>query len=372
MGKPKLEFVLGGQVIAINRLSDEMDDQFQKLHSAYLAGSLVDLAEFEKAVGDFLDDPGTDWRSHDSFFENFTVMWQHFLNSGERPRAEQVWTLALRPVLAWEKANPGKRVHKGVPFYFSGMAALTAGDLDRGYALMHQALVEDKTTHGVAQVDTPAYALVVLDWSKADQAFRQWVVMQSQELSRLLESYVSTHGKGLTLEDLSSDFLKQPSCMEAAFLLAYVSARLIKLGQIPSYARDSVFMAQLEHNLLFDLTLVIDASVKRYNPKGKSFIEHMEFLATKAGLQLDIVRLREANGLFNADFDAALRSALGGTFSFKDGTLLTGIERSMVITYGIRNRGAHNAASAAAVADCFPKVLQAAFDTLFLAVEVLK
>lgn len=372
MKKGGLRLILNGQVISIHSLTDAMDEQFRNLYASYLTGSLLDVAEFERAVGEYLDDPNVDWRCHDSYFGNFTVIWKRFLDSGDRGRAEGVWKLALAPVLAWEKANPGSRVHKGSPFYFFGMTALLAGDLDRGYALMHQALVEDKTTHNVAQVNTPAYALVALDWDKVDQAFRQWVLRQRQELAELLKNYVTAHGKALTLEDLSSDFLKKPSCMEAAFLLAYVSARLLALRQIPDYARDSVFIAQLELNLLFDLTLVVDANVKRHNVNETRFIKHMELLAAKAGLQLNQSKLGQANGHFRADFDAALRDVLGGTFAFKDGSQPSGLERSAIVTYGIRNRGAHNVASAAAVADCFTEILQAVFDTLFLTVEVLK
>jgi len=370
-GSGKLEFMVAGAVVQVNHLSDEMDYQFKGLHAAMLAGGTLDLAGFSAAVSKYLDTPGVDWRDHDRYFENFTVLWQRLLAAGDPLRAEKVWSIALQPVLAWEAANPGRRVHKGVPFYFAGSVALAAGDLDKGYALVHQALAEDTATHGAANVDTPALALAALDWEKTDQAFRQWVLRQRPFLSALVGEYNSSRARSLTLEKVQAGFLRKSGNADESFLLAYVLARLIALTEIPISATRNSFIAQLQLNLLFDLTLVIDAAAKPLSISEWKFVDRMECLSRRAGLSLARGELRAINEAFKADFEGTLRALLEGTLSLQGRASPTGLESDVALAYGIRNRGAHHVASVELVAERFQEISQAVFNVLFLSIELL-
>jgi hypothetical protein len=63
------------------------------------------------------------------------------------------------------------------------MTVLLRGDLDHGYLLIHQAVLEDIETSGQPRPNTPGYALVSLDYNRVEQAFRQWVMAQAEFLA---------------------------------------------------------------------------------------------------------------------------------------------------------------------------------------------
>lgn len=153
-----MKFIMGGRVIEINQLEDSIDKQFISLHKAYFGNRALEWQEFEKAAINFFDLHQMPDKSHNKYFNNFTVIWGNYLSTGNFDEAENILQLALSPALKWEKANPGKRIHKGTAFYYWGMTALQRGDLDKGYAMMHQAVEEDVLTENQAVPDTPAFA----------------------------------------------------------------------------------------------------------------------------------------------------------------------------------------------------------------------
>jgi hypothetical protein len=79
-------------------------------------------------------------------------------------------------------------------------------------------------------------------------------------------------------------FLHAPPDIEIVFLLTYTIARLKKLVEMPEHATNNPFAGQLQINLLFDLTLVIDNSIKSRSRRGTSFIDAPQ---TRCGLVYD-------------------------------------------------------------------------------------
>jgi hypothetical protein len=178
------------------------------------------------------------------------------------------------------------------------MTALQRGDLDKGYTLAHQAVEEDALTLTQPVPDTPALALATLNYAKADQAFRGWVVDQARFLNELQNYYSSIYSRTFTLEDFRTRFLLKPPTVEAVFLLAFALARLMRLTKLPEHALKSRFAGQLEGNILFDLTLVIDAAMKAKNPTAWRFIDHAEYLTYSAKDPLPKHALQQVNASF--------------------------------------------------------------------------
>src|SRR3982074_1342012 len=79
--------------------------------------------------------------------------------------------------------------------------------------------------------------------------------------------------------------------------------------------RTNAFAGQLELNILFDITLVIDTTIKTKNATKWQFIDHAEHLLTATGHTLNNRRLGEINGLFKANFDVTLQRSLDGTLT---------------------------------------------------------
>ncbi|MFB0534490.1 MAG: hypothetical protein ACETWR_05870, partial [Anaerolineae bacterium] len=263
-------------------------------------------------------------------------------------------------------------IHKGTPFYFWGMAAISRGELDLGYALMHQALEEDIRTHNTDHPQTPAFAFAVLDYDNVNQAFRHWPLSLAEFLDGFLTSYCTSLNRTLQLDEFRTRFLVNPPSLDVVFLFAYTLGRFFLLDRGPDYALRSGFAGQLETNLLFDLILVIDATIRAHNPGQRSFSMHAVFLSGQAKLGLNQQMLQEqVNQAFESDFEAALTNLLDRGFRFRDGSSPSPIAADLAIAYGLRNYGAHNVSSMPAVWQRFLDMRQSLFNVLFLAVEVL-
>jgi len=368
-----MKFIIAGNVIEITSLSQVMDDEFVSLHEAYFGQGSLNWDRFESLAIEFFDEhPDPSQPEHDSYFNNFTVIWRHFLAGRNFEQAEHIWRMALSPALAWEDNSSGNRVHKGTPYYFWGWTALQRGDLDKAYALLHLAVGEDVATTGRDLPDTPAYWFASLDYEKAARAFGgEWLYSQMKYLDDRQNTYSSRHNRPFQLADFKSQFLNTPPSVDIAFLFAYTVARLMQLHSVPARALSTGFAGQLEANLLFDLALVIDGAIKNRNPNSWRFIDHAEYLLRNAGQPLNNAQLGDINQAFNNDFDNALSTILDGQFTLSNNVPLSVAQTDVALAYGIRNRGAHDVTSAPTVWKRFSEIDQALFSALFLTVDFL-
>ncbi len=364
-----MRYFLSGRTYQISSLSPPLDLLFTQLHAAYLGPTPFNWEEFRQTAAQFLANTPSRSGLHDAYFGNFTLVWNQLLTGRNFDEAETLWEMALAPALDVEKQHPGHEIHKGTPYYFWGMTAILRGDIDKGYALMHQAVEEDVATTHTLIPDTPAYALATLNWVKQDQAFRQWVVSQALFLNKKQNTYSSVYSRPFTLEDFRKRFLSSPPTTENVFLFVYIVARLMRLGNAPAYTVRSRFAGQLFMSLFSDMLVTIEAALKSKNPAGRSFIDHAAYLSEKAGSPISIDRLKEANGLFNADFDATLTALLNGTFAFPDQTTLSKLGSEIVIAYGLRNKAAHDIFATPAMWKRFSEIMQSLFNVLFAMVD---
>jgi hypothetical protein len=348
-----------------------MDQAFDRLHAAYFGNAPLPWEEFVTAALQYFDTNAGAPTPQDAYFNAFTVIWQSVLDAGRLDHAEHVWKRALEPAQGWEQAHPGQRIHKGTPYYFWAMTALLRGDLDRGYLLMHQAFEEDILTSRQQTPDTPGYAFVSLNYNKVEQAFRPWVVEQAAFFSGLITNYATTNQRALTIEDVKRRFLDTPPSADTVFLLTYTIARLRKIAELPGHVTSNPFAGQLQLNLLFDITLVIDTAIQNKNQTQWKFIDHAEHLLTAAGHRLTKQQLRDIHAQFKSSFDAALQSALDGTFTVQPNATLDRLQCDVALAYGLRNRGAHNLATAVAVRNNFLAVQQALFGVLCATIDYL-
>jgi hypothetical protein len=367
-----MEFIISGQTIQIESLDSCIDDQFIMLHAAYFGSEVLKWDTFVTSANEFFDkfpDPKSGF--HDKFFNNFTVIWRSYLQARNYDAAEHIWSKALSTAFLWESSNSGKRIHKGTPYYFWGMTALERGDLDKGYALMHQAVTEDTLTHGGLYPASPAFAFASLNYAEPAQAFREWLYKQMVYIDSFQNNYSSQYARPFKLDDFKNKFLLNPPTVDLGFLFAYTVARLMHLAGVPDHALTSSFAAQLEANLLFDLTLVIDGTIKTKNVGEWKFSKHASFLLNALGEPLTDNELGEVNQAFQADFDKTLATILDGTFTLSQPKSLSPAQRDVSLAYGLRNRGAHDVTAAPTVWTKFSEIQQSLFNVLYLSVDFL-
>ena len=94
-----MKFIMGGRQIELNSLDPKLDDAFIRLHAAYFGNQPFNWADFEEAARDFFDTSHLTSNLHNAFFNNFTVIWNHFLSSGRFDDAENIWDMAIGPAL---------------------------------------------------------------------------------------------------------------------------------------------------------------------------------------------------------------------------------------------------------------------------------
>lgn len=365
-----MRLVISGQLYSLHDLGAEMDAEFLALHAAFLGNQAYSLENLKRVALVYFSSNNNS-AAHDHYFNNFTIVWRGILRSGNMDKAELLWQLALEPALDWEIQNGGNYIHKGTPYYFWGITAILKGDIDRGYALIHQSLSEDIRTSGQPSPDTASLALATLDFTKVEQAFRDWVLTKATFLGKLLEVYCSNLAKTMGVNDFRNRLLLNISDKSVVFLFSYALARLLRLSETPNIIRSSNFAGQLQLNLFFDIALVIDAAIKERNPIQWKFIDHLAFLSNNGGFSLDLSKLRDINAKLQNDFNQTITDALDGNLILSDGYHLNRSEDCLAIAYGIRNHGAHSVSSTPVVWQRFPEVQQSLFNTLFIVAETL-
>lgn len=361
--------ILGGGTIALPSIDTAVDAAFAAFYQTVASGGTPDIAQFDAAVEPFLLQ-STGAGEHDAYFNCFTPLWLNNLNSGKVQSAIAVWPWALRPVLRAE-GKSGKQLHKGTPYYFWGMTVLSQENLEEGYLLMHRALEEDVRTHGNAAPDTPGWALATLNYQKQEQAFLPWVQKQATHVEGRLAKYRSAHNRALTLAELRTRLLAKPAYRDAVQQFCFSMARALRLTHLPQELWTGSFPAQIAFDVLFDLCLVVDAVLHEKNPGQWQFIDHATFLSKACKLGLTNSDLGGLNGLFKTAFPQTLRTAIAGALKLQNGAPVTGLAAALAVTYGCRNRGAHNVASVPMSSKEFSEVVQHISDVLFLALEEL-
>jgi hypothetical protein len=360
---------LGGTFVPLPCIDPAVDAAFASLYEQVDNGAVPDAMAFDAGVVPFLQH-SRDSAVHDAYFNLFTPLWLHFLRQGRATEAIAVWPWALRPALVAETES-GQALHKGTPYYFWGMTLLVQESLEEGYLLMHRALEEDVRTHRTSAPDTPGWALATLDHERLSQAFLPWVKKQAAHVEARLNDYRSTHQRLLTLPELRSRFLAIPTYRDAAQQFCFSMARALRLRSLPLEVWDGPFPAQIAFGVVFDLCLVVDSVLREKNSTKWQFIDHASFLSNAAKLGLSRDDLREINGQFCTSFPLALHATLAETLKLNSGATVKGLDASLALTYGCRNRGAHSVASAVISPAEFDQIVQRVCETLFLAVEQL-
>ena len=367
----KNTFIIGGQQYVLESLEPALDQEFVALHAAFLSSAAYHWESLVEAAHAYFSKKNTNGYNHGQFFNNFTILWRGALNAGRFDGAERIWEMACDIAWEWERKNSSRLIHKGTPYYFWGMTAILRGDIDRGYALMHQALEEDVRESGQEFPNTPALALATMNAEKLEQAAHSWVAKKAEVLDRYLSAYRTSTSNTLDFKAFNTRYLQQPPNRHSVYSMSYVLGRLAKLLQTPEQALASDFAAQLRMDLIFRLLQIIESSLKAKNPKETTFKPQAVFLAKKAKLPVSDKDLTHVNSECKKSFEKTLCALLDGTFVLPSGGCATGLGRDLAVAYACRNYGAHQLVPVPTVLTHSEEIQQAVFNTLFLTVETL-
>lgn len=370
---------IGERIFPIQDLGNNtMNSQFLKLYESYCSTHSINITNnFEDETLKFFDQYSNNSSATEGFFNNFTILWQNFIEQKHFKNAEHLWGEVLKIVYKWENEN--KRIHKGTPYYFWGVTCILNGDLEKGFLLMHQALEEDKEAGKTNTPNTPAYAFVTLDYEKQNQFFRPKVEEIAKFVEKKLNAYRSSRKGTLTLSDFKSRFLEKSDLLEVVFYFVFASFHLKKLlKEVDQRVTQNVFSSLLQANTIFDLCLIVENTIKKQNKyrnknlNGQTIGPILEFLSSKSLLNLHKKdNLKNLKDDFENGFSKTVQRLLDSQYHFQNGTTPKPIEEDLAVTYGFRNFGAHKIEGQPVVYQNFDKIAQRVLNALFFSIENL-
>jgi len=367
------------------KLQPDLDKEFRKFYESNLkiqangTPLVINLnpefsAEFEARSHDFFSKHADAHKLIDLYFNNFHPIWRTYLDAGHFKAAERLWDNVLNIVTKWETNR--QKIHKGTPFYWLAGTAILNGELDKGFAIMHQALKEDIRTLKTETPKTPAFFFVILDFGATQQYFRNIVLEASNFLEGKINHYLTyMHNKGgsnLNLPNFKSKFLEHTNILEIVFYFVHTlfKARHIILD-IKREWRQNAFCSLMETGMIFDLCLIIEEVIKEkddtnYRNNIAYFSNRIVFLSQKAHLALNSSRLKQIRKDLDTDFAGVLNMLLNSTYG-----LTKGMEEDLAIAYAFRNFAAHSLESLKLVYEKFEDILQRILNALFFSIGVL-
>jgi len=362
-----------------NPIPPELEKQIQDYENfLFHPGQTWNISNLEKEVFKYLDryghgqygDSGT---LTDKLSSRFANIWQVYYRSNKFLEADKFWDLPLDIYAKWEEDN-NKIVARGSPHYFRGMAAVTYGNVDRGFLFFHQAL-EDDFREGFRPYKknnrSPAWDFVTFNYSSRRQAALPLIKPRADWLSHRISNYQDSNRGSLSLAKLRRKVLVNTRLRETTFSFTYEVFRSKNLLSYPQAFRTGRFASQLSLDILFSLCRIGEVWLKNKQTPANSFERQLGGQLVRFFTEHDIpVNNNEIREVGKADFEKSLGSLLDN----RKGPLprrFQLVESDLLLIYILRNEAAHAATSSRIISERFNELVERVFFGLFKIVEVL-
>jgi hypothetical protein len=269
----------------------------------------------------------------------------------------------------WMTDREGRSLHMGTPYYFAGMRDILAGNLDRGFGFMHQALAADLALTGEPNPDWPAWKFVTMNADSREQAFFDEVLTYATFIEARFTAYQASRRGELTLSLLRSRVLAHPNLRDLMFHLTFAVARLTRLHSNRRHLAGTDFSRLVTDQLAFDLCLLTDQALQTWDGTGEWRMYHLATRYLRAAkLNIEQVDLDDARTRFDRDPTATLAALLDGTYRTR-GSPPEPRSIDLLLLYGIRNFLAHGGARSRTLDARFDEVEPHLFYVLFAVLE---
>jgi hypothetical protein len=175
----------------------------------------------------------------------------------------------------------------------------------------------------------------------------------------------------MTLSDLRVRFLRNSLLEEQAFLFVFEIFHLKLLAESNLGLAHNDFVSLLHAETIFELCIILDNVIRKKNPAKGQYIDHLAFLSSMMSLNLTKDRLGKINGCFKNDFPKKLTDLLRSQYTSPDGANIQGIEEDLVITYGLRNFGAHEIQNQPEISNNLEAIVQRCMNSIFFTITSL-
>ncbi|MDO8460224.1 MAG: hypothetical protein Q7S74_03890 [Nanoarchaeota archaeon] len=379
-------------------LGDDMTDEFKNLYHSFFTKGVIQLSESFKDVSkkNFSSfDKKQRIALGDAYFNNLAAITHTLLDRQQYDTSFRLWTEILSFVKEWEDDNKPKELHKGTPYYFSGVSSILQNDFDAALMSMHNALDEDKKNNPKWD-EAPGYWFLTLNDQKPNQFFKPFVDGMigflrdrldgnGSEQGKYKDHYQTTRSGKLTYDQFRSKFLDNKNISEEVkYLFVYSIIRIWHLRRLhKSKVGDNLMAPLIFTNALFALLLVLDSLLKSWNNPGHKrweFSKHLIEAAKHEGWGNSKINQQqyfdelEVNKRRDADFNKWCKELIGKSgmqYKTTKGRVLGPLESDFVLAYGLRNFSAHSIQSQKILWQEYTGILQSILNCVFKTLELL-
>ena len=365
-----------GKSITFSSISSNINDSIKNLFKDFLEDPEKSRVykelpnEFQKNVEKYLQTIHDDTKAQEKFLTSLTGIWKYYFINEECPKAIQYLETLLNRIIFWEYSN-NLHINKGCIYYFLGGTYILNGSYSQGFLNFHSSYEEDKLAqNGNVRTNTPAFRFITLDTSNDEQYWGHLLWGVTGLLETRLDLYNKYFSSNFSYVDFRNDFLKQAD-LDIIFLFSFTVIRIFALEAIDArHIVNSVFLAHYRKFLLFDLLVVIENAIKVKGREGTFRIQAGTLLSTITDPKLTIEQMGEINYKEEHNTENALRELLDNNYKIDNDTIPIR-ERSILISYLLRNTIAHSTKHLVIINDRFLDIQQEIFNMLFLVVENL-
>ena len=368
MAERKIIINFGNTKVALNDLGHNVNDQFVSWYQSMFGVPAINMESFKvnsHAYFNFVENEEKKFEKHDLYFNNFTPVWISLINQKRLVEAENIWKKFLDIAIEWEKER-SLRIHKGTPYYFWAVTCFLNEDLEKGFWLMNQALIEDILTKNNEEPNTPAKFFLYFETMPEQQFFRNKLLEIKDFLSKkLIENYSTTRNQTFDYSLFENKFLKnQQISKDVKFhfnLNVFRLDRILK-QQKPDDRNTIASLLYLE--IIFDLCRVFE-----YLIKSSDLFNSVKSFASRYKNTTIIKNLTDSNDFNTANFMKTLNELLNGTYQINN-LNLDEIEKDVLISFGFRNFGAHKIEENKLIINNFENIIKSIVNSIFLAIEL--
>ncbi|MHA1591390.1 MAG: hypothetical protein ACTSUP_02835 [Candidatus Heimdallarchaeaceae archaeon] len=350
---------------------------------------------------------------HDLFFSSLTPWWSFWIHQEKYRKAEEIWSTVIRIAQEWESSN-NEHVHKGTAFYFWAVTCFEQDDIERGFLLMNEAYLEDvvaKRKESELQ-KAPASLFLRFVVSEKAQFYRKKLEDIKDFLANnLIRHYSSSRKRNFTFSDFEDKFLKSKEFgtpIKFHFnLYLFMLEKIVNRG--PPIRDKNTIASVFYLGVLFGFCKGFE---KILNPKqglkkaitnlAEDYKNLLRFPVSKGKnsslngcirtIKIAILKIfkRISNFIKKyvleiplepkfGDFEYndfkpknrinTLRLLITSNYSHK-GYHLDAMERDLLVSYVIRNAGAHEIFEDPFLVQEFPKIIKSVLNSIMLAIEL--
>ena len=365
-----------GKSITFPTNSPKIDNSIIKLYESFLEDPENDQTynklpdEFQTKLNEYLETIRNNPNIQEKFLTSLTGIWKFFVFGEEYHKAIQYLETLLKNIIVWEKKN-NSNINKSSIYYFLGGTYLLNRNYAQGFLSLHSSYEEDRRYKNQILIkNTPAFLFITLDISTNKQYWYHLLWGVTAFLEKRLASYKTDISPSFSFDDFRNNFLKQAD-LEIIFLFSFTVIRLFGIEAFDTtYNNNSSFSAHYRSSLLFDLLVAIENAIRAKGGEG-TFKNQAGYLLSKIpDPQLTENQMGEINSKEKHNIEDALEQFLENDYQNKN-IKLPIRERSILISYLLRNIIAHSSEYLPIINERFQEIQQSVFNMLFLVVENL-